>query len=285
MTTLKQFSEFWIENIIYKERKIKTYLTYKTLLNKHILTFFKQTQLSDISLLLAISFKNHLLTKKISKKTINEIILLLKNILKVAVKTSKISENPLDDIELFQIPPKKPLFWSKKDIENFLNSGPKYKELYVVALNTGMRIGELLALTKDDIDFERGLISVNKTRFGNKTSTPKNGKIRYVPMNNRVKAALKGIINSIYDASFLWSMSPSHFTTQIFKVQQRNITGLPIINFHSLRSTFASHFMMNGGNIYDLSKILGHANPSLTSRLYAHQSLDHMANMTEIVNF
>jgi len=53
--------------------------------------------------------------------------------------------------------------------------------------------------------------------------------------------------------------------------------------FHDLRHTFASHFMMNGGNIYDLQKILGHTQIEMTMR-YAHLSPDHLAEAINVVS-
>ena len=56
------------------------------------------------------------------------------------------------------------------------------------------------------------------------------------------------------------------------------------IRFHDLRHTFASHFMMNGGNLYDLQKILGHTKYEMT-QIYAHLSPDHLAGTTQILSF
>ena len=54
--------------------------------------------------------------------------------------------------------------------------------------------------------------------------------------------------------------------------------------FHDLRHTFASHFMMNGGNIYDLQKILGHTSLEMTQR-YAHLAPEHLVQAANIVSF
>ena len=54
--------------------------------------------------------------------------------------------------------------------------------------------------------------------------------------------------------------------------------------FHDLRHTFASHFMMNGGNIYDLQKILGHTSLEMTQR-YAHLAPEHLVRASNVVSF
>jgi integrase len=57
-----------------------------------------------------------------------------------------------------------------------------------------------------------------------------------------------------------------------------------IFRFHDLRHTFASHFMKNGGNIYDLQKILGHTSLEMTQR-YAHLAPEHLVQASNVVSF
>ncbi len=57
-----------------------------------------------------------------------------------------------------------------------------------------------------------------------------------------------------------------------------------IFRFHDLRHTFASHFMMNGGNIYDLQKILGHTSLEMTQR-YAHLAPEQLVRASNVVSF
>ncbi len=57
-----------------------------------------------------------------------------------------------------------------------------------------------------------------------------------------------------------------------------------VFHFHDLRHTFASHFMMNGGNIYDLQKILGHTSLEMTQR-YAHLAPEHLVRASNVVSF
>ncbi len=60
--------------------------------------------------------------------------------------------------------------------------------------------------------------------------------------------------------------------------------GVPIINFHGLRHTYASHYMMNGGSLYDLKALLGHSTIDVTQR-YAHLSLESLQKTRSLVNF
>jgi site-specific recombinase XerD len=69
-----------------------------------------------------------------------------------------------------------------------------------------------------------------------------------------------------------------------FKKAQKNAGFTSLIRFHDLRHTFASQFVMNGGNLFDLQKILGHTQINMTMR-YAHFSPDHLQNSIKYIDF
>ncbi|MBI2519305.1 MAG: tyrosine-type recombinase/integrase [Bdellovibrio sp.] len=79
------------------------------------------------------------------------------------------------------------------------------------------------------------------------------------------------------------AINPLHIYHDFGKAQARAKMDKRI-RFHDLRHTFASHFMMSGGNLYDLQKILGHTQFEMT-QIYAHLSPDHLANKTQILSF
>jgi site-specific recombinase XerD len=79
------------------------------------------------------------------------------------------------------------------------------------------------------------------------------------------------------------SLKVDHYSGREFRTAL-NRAGLNRIRFHDLRHTYASNFMMNGGNLYDLQKILGHTK-SDTTNIYAHLSPAHLSNAVKIVNF
>jgi site-specific recombinase XerC len=74
-----------------------------------------------------------------------------------------------------------------------------------------------------------------------------------------------------------------HLYREFAKVQKK--VGMDqIIRFHDLRHCFASHFMMSGGNLYDLQRILGHTQYAMT-QIYAHLSPDYLSGTTQILSF
>ena len=75
-----------------------------------------------------------------------------------------------------------------------------------------------------------------------------------------------------------------HISDRLFKKDIER-AGVKRIRFHDLRTTYACNFMMSGGNIYDLSKILGHSSVDMTTKKYAFLSADYLQQASEIISF
>lgn len=152
--------------------------------------------------------------------------------------------------------------------------------LYATAVFSGMRKGELAALRWEDVDFDRRLITVQRSYEG----PTKPGDVRYVPILDALIGTLKRWRLRCPDALLF----PSEAGTmrdpdsRIFRetlhavlaragLPRRERAGKerPYITFHDFRHTFASHWVMRGGDLFKLQKILGHKSVQMTMR-YAH---------------
>ena len=137
--------------------------------------------------------------------------------------------------------------------------------IVTVALETGLRKGELLGLTWDRVDMSRGVLRLEVT---------KSGRRREVPMRQ-----------AVYDVLAAW---PGEHVGRVFpKVDIRKAFETAVaaaqldgFRFHDLRHSFASTFMMAGGTLQTLRLILGHASLTMTLR-YAHLSPDHLRGEME----
>ncbi|MEM9113528.1 MAG: site-specific integrase [Myxococcota bacterium] len=145
--------------------------------------------------------------------------------------------------------------------------------LYAAAIFTGMRAGELAGLRWSDVSFEQRLITVQRTYEGQPT---KSGEVRYVPMLDallpvlrdwRLRNGLEVVFPSQKGTSLGRSARP--FQEVLHRVLKRGGFEKGYVRFHDLRHTFASHWMMNGGDLFKLQRILGHADQTMTQR-YAH---------------
>jgi integrase len=143
--------------------------------------------------------------------------------------------------------------------------------LVLIALTTGMRIAEIFALTWADILYREGLIVVR--------SKLKRGKPRYVPMPPELAAEIQHFPAVIGEDRIFPPKRGAKGERQRVEGSFETVldlAGIRDFRFHDLRHTFASWFMMNGGDLYELAKILGHSNIKMTER-YAKLAKHHIA--------
>jgi len=143
--------------------------------------------------------------------------------------------------------------------------------LILIALTTGMRMAEIFALMWVDILYREGLIAVR--------SKLKGGKIRYVPMTPELAAEIQRFPAVIGEDRIF---PPKHGATGKRRRVEGSfetvldLAGIVDFRFHDLRHSFGSWFMMSGGDLYELAKILGHSNIKMTER-YAKLSRGRIA--------
>ena len=181
----------------------------------------------------------------------------------------------------------------QKKLEKYILEKKKtYSYGILLSLYTGMRLGELLALKWENIDFKNKVILVNKTicrvSDGSKTKliedTPKTqSSCREIPINNCVIALLKELKqyqqnNSEYVVS---RIKGKRLETRSYQDSfSRILKKLKIkhYGFHSLRHTFATRSLEIGVDIKTLSELLGHTNPTITLNRYVHYNMDLKRN-------
>ncbi len=219
--------------------------------------------------------------------------MVFKTVLNDAVRSNNLLKNPIKGYPELTEPPRDLTYWSKDEIKTFLDyvkDAPFY-DLYAVTLNTGMRLGEILGLQWDKVDFVNGQIVVSRTlgRSGLKHTT-KTHKARFIPMNGKVKAILEKRFKKRLNDQFVFTEANgdhhdyNHVTERHFMVAQREAGLTKIIRFHDLRHTFASHFMMNGGSLYTLQKLLGHSDIQTTT-IYEHLDSEFLRQSIDLIRF
>ena len=132
------------------------------------------------------------------------------------------------------------------------------------------------------------LFGRGSTREGLKNCT-KTHLIRYIPMNPEAKATFKSLMRNQKSPHYVFAkengehFNPDHFSKRNLDAALER-AGVRRITFHVLRHTYASQYMQNGGNIYDLQKILGHTSVTMTMK-YAHLSPQHLRKAVDTVRF
>ena len=175
-------------------------------------------------------------------------------------------ENPLAKLRAFKIEERELSYLEIEQISTLLMQLKKSRNEHVilitkVCLATGARWGEAEALRTTQV--RNGLIQFVQT---------KSSKARAVPITDDLEKLLKAHYKTHGHEERLFSTAYSAFREGLQQAKLKLSTGQLT---HILRHTFASHFMMNGGNILALQKVLGHQSLTMTMR-YAHLSPEHL---------
>lgn len=229
------------------------------------------------------------LEKKIAMSTVRKVMVTLNQIMAYAVRHRFIEFNPVRDAE-------KPKSTGKIDethemqilnpeqIPKLLEAEPdeKYKTLFLVAIMTGARQGEVLGLQWQDVDFSKKQIHIRRTFNHEKWFEPKTkGSIRKIDLSPMVVRALAEwkLKSGGKDSDIIF---PSEAGTPIgcYNLVRRHFVpalqkaGLQKIRFHDLRHTYASLLLAQGESIKYVQVQMGHSSPTVTLNVYAHLMKD-----------
>jgi integrase len=287
------FTDYANEWLAHKSQlALRTEQFYRSILNIHLIPFFKDKLLSEIKKNDGEMFINHLKKNGHNAKGTNTIVGVLKSIMIESRKTGHILVNPLEFLSKIKPDPQLEVYWTMAEINQFLlaNNFNYLYPLYLLAVNTGMRKGELAGLCWDRVDFHLNQITVSRTRDRYELKeTTKTSLKRIIPMNAVVRNMLLGLMKKQMNPKFVFTepdggpVEVHHVYRRFHQAQKR--AGLNyLIRFHDLRHTFASQFVMHNGNIFDLQKILGHTKIDMTMR-YSHYSPDHLQKAMNVVSF
>ncbi len=298
-----QWLDEWLENYVKPSSKIRTYDNYVHLTTHHIKTKLGEYELDDLTPIILQRFFTELMQsgnvrtgKGLSTNSVNSIITVVQTSLKLAfdlglckeyaasrVKRPKKNEKEISCFSLAE----------QKKIEQFVRESKKRKFFGILlCLYSGLRVGELLALEWQDVDFAKGIISVGKSchdgkdengKFIRITDTPKTSSSkRVIPLPKQILPLLKD--HKKHSAS-TYVVADDKGKPISVRSYQRSfeliLKKLKIEHkgFHSLRHTFATRALECGMDIKTLADILGHKNPTVTLNRYVHSLMEHKAEM------
>lgn len=299
---LKEWLDIWLNKYTKFAVKLRTYERYRYIIEKHINPKLGEFNLDDLS---AVTLQDYVLSELeggnliSSKGLANNSVIGIVNVLKSALKLAKSLEmSVLDNSNKIKLPmaTEKPVTafekWEQEKLEKYCLSSNKTNYLgIVICLYTGIRLGELLALTWNDIDFKSGIMTISKTAYRIKQNgnpqvvidKPKTkNSSRLIPLPKQLLEILKRA-KRISNSDFVLSTRTGGIvgTRAYQKTYERILKKLdiPYKNFHSLRHTFATRAIEMGMDVKTLSEILGHKNPVITLQRYTHSMLSYKTEM------
>ena len=201
-----------------------------------------------------------------------------------AVRWNYIEKNPLGNFTLPRIPKNHPLFVTQSDLEKVLEqtTDKDLRDIFLFAYYTGCRLGEILNLRWDSIDFKQNIIKItNSENFTTKSKLE-----RIIPicdaLNEMLRTRIPLVVNinhvntlvfyKFNDVPYL-----SNYVGNNFKKAVRKVQVDPQLHFHCLRHGFASRLVQNGVSLYVVKELLGHQSIS-TTQIYSHLQKEQLTN-------
>lgn len=307
--TFENILAMWLENKSFNQKK-STQLKYKNMIELHIVPELGNIDIAQIDDVLVNQFliskrENGRLDGKggLSNSYVKTMAIVIASSLNYAIERElrsplkgKIQKPIISKNEIIILPAR-----IQRVYESRLNSAESPTALGIlIALNTGLRLGEICALKWENIDYVNRIIKVrhsiiriasNEPSAKNKTKlvidTPKTKtSIRDIPINTKLYNILLLVKNKT-SSNFVVSGSSSFVSPRTFEYrfhQTLNQYDLEDINFHALRHTFATRCIEQGVDVKTLSEVLGHSNVSITLNAYVHPSLENKRNQLEKLN-
>lgn len=297
-TQFKSVVELWQAD---KQQFVKksTFAAYSLLIANHLLPAFSEA--NDIYEEDVQQFVFKKLKEGLSQKSVKDILIVLKMILRYGAKHNLMEHRQIEirfptererqEVEVLSKTNQRKIMEFVKNNFTFQNLG-----IYI-CLSAGLRIGEVCALTWNDIDAEQGVIYVNKTiqriylvgEIEKRTEviidTPKSkNSIREIPMTKellRMVKPLKKVVNSSF---FVLTNSAAPTEPRTYRNYYKRLMkqlDIPALKFHGLRHSFATRCIESNCDYKTVSVLLGHSNISTTLNLYVHPNMEQKKRCIE----
>ena len=290
-TRISEIISLWKED---KKQYVKksSFSAYMLLIENHLLPSFGEMTIMEEADIQCFVFEK--LKEGLSQKTIKDILIVLKMVLKFGAK------NKMFEYQQFEIqyPTEREKYQievlskaHQKKIMHYIKEHFTFKNLGIyICLSTGIRIGEICALTWEDIDTESGVINIRKTiqRIyiieDDKRHTelildsPKTkNSIREIPMSKELVRMLKPIKKIVNNSFFVLTNDSKPTEPRTYRNYYKNLMkelDIPELKFHGLRHSFATRCIESNCDYKTVSVLLGHSNISTTLNLYVHPNME-----------
>ena len=297
--TLNEYLDRWLETAVKPKVRPKTWMGYRSLLHNHIRPALGARPLARIKPLEVQQAFQDMIDRGLSARTIEYTRMVLRQAFKQAIQWRLLTFNPCDGVQIPRRQRREMQALSPEQARRFLvvARGTRYGMLFELAITTGLRPSEYLALKWEDIDFERGTLSVVRSL----DAMPGGGyRLEETKTRNsrRVVKLLPGVLRALLEhrqaqqrlreeAGERWNEQGFVFTNaeggpldghNLSSRHLRRIlkeAGLPQIRLYDLRHTAATLALSAGVPVKVVSEMLGHSSVALTLDVYSHV-LPHM---------
>jgi integrase len=279
--TVKKAVREWKEHAA-NSLKPSTRRSVESHLRRHIMPLLGDSPLAELTIKKVQSFVTTLTSGKRTAKTIENVLLTLSSITSSARKWGyKVPEVSLSDLSLPRRVKAKPRCYTEDDMKRIISSAEEpLGTICFVLCSTGMRIGEVLALRIEDVDFQRQLIHIRSSVFAGTLGTPKSeASMAALPMPPALAIRLMRFLASkdyrqnplglVFANRRLRPFSANKLREKKLRPLLASL-GIPLAGFHAFRHGVATTLIDRGASITTVGAQLRHSDPRITLELYAH---------------
>jgi integrase len=290
--TVSDYLDRWLSASVKNTVRKNTFARYEQIVRLHLKPALGSKKLKTLTPAHVRALYRHKLDAGFSPRTVQYIHVTLHKALKQAVADGLVHKNVSEAVTPPRSARKEIIPLTAEQVKTFLYAvrDSRMSGLYVLAVTTGMRQGELLGLRWADVDLEAGTLSVRRTlsmtRDGPIFTAPKTAKSRRsIGLTNAtVEALRRHLSNQLAEIEAMGDeyedqglifpnlrgrpLHPWILATDFKKLMER--AELPRIRFHDLRHTFATLMLQNGEHPKVVQEMLGHATISITLDIYSH---------------
>ena len=300
-TTGAEYLKFWMENI--SRAAVSTKDRYQADITKHINPVIGKVRRQQLTGLHIDSVLSKARSVELSPRSQQHIFSVLSKTLNDAVKRDLIGFNPCAKSDKPRLRKSKHTIWTADQSQAFLKHvvGHRFLALFTLAMFTGMRQGESLALFWSDIDWTKNEIQISRTLTDNKGKATI-GEVPKTDAGDRAIIVPPYVMDAMdkHRGRMMMDGHPTSGENLVFcnhagKIINRNNrnnlvsrtfkplcakAGVPVLVWHEMRHTTATLLLESGIPINNVSELLGHASSVVTSRIYAHATKTGMARVT-----
>jgi len=297
-TTVSEYLKFWIENV--SRAAVSTKDRYQQDIRTKINPLIGKVKLQQLTALHIDSVISTASGNGSSPSSQQKIFAVLSKSLNDAVKRDLIGFNPCAKSDKPRLRKSKHTIWTADQSQAFLKhvAGHRWFALLTLAMFTGMRQGESLALFWSDIDWTKNEIQISRTLTDNKGKAVI-GEVPKTDGGNRAIIVPPYVMDALdkHRGRMMMDGHPTSGDNLVFVNHAGNIinrnnlvsrtfkplcakAGVPVLVWHEMRHTTATLLLESGIPINNVSELLGHASSVVTSRIYAHATKTGMAKVT-----
>jgi integrase len=278
--TFRAFAHRWLTEIRHLHRSPTTRRSDESTIESYLLPALGHLRLSEMKKADFVSLQGQLVARGLKPQTVNWILKLARALLWQAVDLGVMRENPCHRVKPLPEDAKATNAWTIEERERFLRfckaADPAFAELVLVACHTGLRMGELQALERYQLNFEERLILVDASYSSKaklRVKRTKTGAIGYVPMNEPVYQTLRdrqlmATTEPVFD--------PGLFVDAYDRLQRRaQKAGVKQIRFHDLRHTYATTLKRAKRDQFEVQRLMRHKTGAMTQR-YMHLDVEDL---------